>query len=606
MNDSTANSGRFRFDATTRLPAGDGLELLHSDLSGTTTLIPSQDVALLQRCQSFATLDSHAARLCQEQGLGVLHIEAVRQKLATMAETGLLLSEARLLERIINDTGHDTSAAISYLGIPTRNRPLQLAQCLESYAQCMRATGREITIVVADQSDAAHVDANRSVLQKLKSEFGCTIQHIDGSTTDDIVRRLSVQSGVDSSIVQYALGPRVSGGFCGGANRNLLLLNSVGSLILQVDDDSKCRAIPPPEVSAQLLFSSDHDASDCWFSSKDEVAALCDDANADMFALHEKYLGKTLARCMQQHDNQVNIDSANSSFFRRLASSNNKVSITNTGVAGESGRREGQPFIFTAGEKRERLVASKEKYDGAQQEQQIMRGARGTTINDGTLCFGFNLGIDNRTLVPPFMPFMRGEDTVFSTLFRVIWKGEYFAMLPWLAYHTGAARKVRGATIDTSDAIHLRFAELLGLMIQMYQGRSLQEETERRLTAAADWLIEIGTGPVKEFESVLQRIWWQATAANIRRLEQALKTHRGQPDYWAQDLIAHIRSYQQSLTDPSYLISADIIQLFGSNAAMERQRDMVAQFGAFLRAWPALRTAAAELRRRDSTFGRKI
>jgi hypothetical protein len=47
---------RYRFDAQMiRLPAGDGLELLHSELTGMARLVPSQDVRLLQHCGNFAT-----------------------------------------------------------------------------------------------------------------------------------------------------------------------------------------------------------------------------------------------------------------------------------------------------------------------------------------------------------------------------------------------------------------------------------------------------------------------------------------------------------------------------------------------------------------------
>jgi len=604
----TGSQERYRFNQQiVRVPVGNNQELLHCDLTGATSLVPKNEVRILQACQQFATLDEHAGRVCSELGLGVLHVAAVRQQLSKFADAGLVVPYSSMLARCKNGTTFDTASRISYFGVLTRNRPQYLHQCLESYAQGASQTERKIVFVVADQSDREYSAANAEAMDAVTSKFGVEVWHIDSERADKTACQLSELSGVPFSLVKFALLKDEGVPFSGGANRNLLLLSSVGELMLQSDDDSVCRVMPAPDMRPGLVLSSAIDPAEFWFPTEGEMSAMEERfVSEDVFAFHERLLGKTVQQCVLESDGAVDIDSAAASFYRRLDSKQAKILATNSGLVGESGRGEAQPIIVLDGDKRTRLTVSEQHYRYVQKTQRLLRGVTRPTITEGAVCFGFNLGLDNREIVPPFMPILRGEDSMFTPIFRAATTNGFFAILPWLVYHAGAGAKKRPDRLDAKKIARLVFADLINLILQSYQARTFETETGHRLLAISSLLVEIGSLPAAEFERVMRTLWWQTASRQIFKLEAALKLHSNKPEFWSKDIIDYIEQYRSTFVDPRSIVAADIVTVFGEAAAFEKQQELVRQFGALLGAWADLRQAAAELRRREGSFGRRI
>jgi hypothetical protein len=257
------------------------------------------------------------------------------------------------------------------------------------------------------------------------------------------------------------------------------------------------------------------------------------------------------------------------------------------------------------GGSRERMIRSLEHFQYVQQFQQLLRGVTRMTINEGSVCFGFNLGFDNRSLVPPFIPVMRGEDTSFINLFRNVWRGTYFAPLPRLAYHAGQVKK-RSITVEAHKAAQTAFNEALSVMLQSYYKSAVETETGRRLSAVGGLLSQIGQAPLPQFEKVMRTVWWQIAASQIRRLETAMKTSANQPEFWASQVREYANAYRSNLANRDFIASWDIVQAFGKGCALEKQQELTRKFGELLIAWPQLRDGAAELRRKEGVFGRAI
>ena len=599
---------RYRFDQqNVCVPVGNNQELFHCDLTGATSLVPRHEARLLQSCHRFATLDEHAGRVCSESGLGPLHFGAVRQQLSKFADAGLLVPHSLLLERCRNGTAVDTASRIAYFGVLTRNRPQYLNQCLESYAHAASRSKREIVFIVADQSDRQYHAANAEALAAIKAHHGIEIWHIDLAQANKIAGQLSGSSGVPVSLVDFALLRSEVAPFSGGANRNLLLLASAGELILQADDDSACRVMPAPDMCEGLVLSSAADPAEFWFPTEAELSALEERfVSEDLFALHERFLGKSVSQCMHECDGAVDIDAANASFYRRLSREQAKILATNSGLVGESVRGEGQPIIVLDGDKRTRLVVSEQHYRYVQKTQRLLRGVSRPTITEGAVCFGFNLGLDNREIVPPFMPIMRGEDSMFTPLFRAATSNGFFAILPWLVYHAGAGAKRRPNRLEAKMVSRLSFADIISLILQSYQARTFEVETGKRLQAISALFLEIGSLPEVELERVLRTMWWQTASMQIFKLETALKRHSNQPAFWSKDIAEYIEEYRNSFVDPRSIVACDLVAVFGEAQAFAKQKELLRQFGELIGAWAHLRQAAADLRQSEGSFGKRV
>jgi hypothetical protein len=362
-----------------------------------------------------------------------------------------------------------------------------------------------------------------------------------------------------------------------------------------------------PESKQELSLSSKMDPTDCWFPTAEELESL--DAgivDQDLFALHERYLGKTLAQCIKEHNSDADLEETISSFFARRDPGASKILVTNAGIAGESGRGGGRPFLVLDGEKRERLVRSEEHYRYAQKNQQILRGVTRPTITEGSICFGFNLAFDNRSPLPPFIPILRGEDSVITTLFRSLASQGCIAYIPWLVHHAGSGEKQFFEDFQPDGAAQIVFADAINVILQLLKPTSFERDMERRFDVIGNLLVEIGQLPLHEFEKLMKALRWQIASAQIAKFEASLKQYNFQPDFWAADLKSFMTEYHKTLLEPDSIVGRDLIQAFGHDNALARQQALIGQFGELLKVWPQLRRAALELRQRDGAFGKRI
>jgi len=160
-----------------------------------------------------------------------------------------------------------------------------------------------------------------------------------------------------------------------GMSRNLLLLNTVGDLTVQVDDDTICRVIPCRESGQGLTLTSEYAPQQFWFLSESETASLGEGFTTEnFFALHEQLLGRSIASCVEgEPSGQLNLDEINSGFFRRLSTSGARVCATAIGVGGESGM-DGSAYLLTMENKsRARLVRTESEYRFALSHHQVLR-----------------------------------------------------------------------------------------------------------------------------------------------------------------------------------------------------------------------------------------
>ena len=258
-----------------RFPAGSGLELVYSPFSRTRALLSPMAVQLLQSCNSFASLDEHAERFARAGGLAPEALASVKQQLSELAQGGLMVSKETLIKRCLESAAQEEPersepALITSLGIPTRNRPEALARSLASYVQCSKRYRRSLQFRVCDQSDDAEVQAaNVKTLAAIAQEHGVVVHYASEREKRGFAGDLAQVSGVSPDIIDFALFNEQRFACAVGANRNALLLSSVGELTVQVDDDTVCLIAPSPSWQEGLSLSSAVDPSEFWFLDGD-------------------------------------------------------------------------------------------------------------------------------------------------------------------------------------------------------------------------------------------------------------------------------------------------------------------------------------------------
>jgi hypothetical protein len=602
--DPSLQAQRFRAFDGLQVDMGQSRQLVYCPLTGEAKVLGKAMARVVQTCQSAATLDAHTEALRRLAGLTQAQAQAVRAQLGELAASGLLVSEAMLIERC--RAGSDTNVApppISSLGIPTHERPASLRRSLGGFAENSRRLGRAMRFVVADGSDDPQARRdNERTLAEVKEEYGCEIAYIGPEEKAAFAGLLARHAHVAPDIVRFAVLNDERCPVSTGGNRNALLFATVGELTLQVDDDAECVLAPGPAMRHGITLSSGYDPTQLWFAGDELAAAQAGGpAAADFFALHERLLGQSLAACLQGlRDADVNTDGMAMSFLRRLRGDSNKVHVTSVGFAGDLGTGSAFSLLRLDADAHRRLVRSADDYRRSMHSQQVVRAVGNATISDGTFCMGLNLGLDNREPLPPFMPVQRNQDGIFAKAVRATGAG-YFGHLPWTILHRRPQRWEHepraGASVSSGSIIEelvssFRYTESAG--------------AERNLANLGSLLVELGTQPPRDFREVLQRVAWMRAVQRINRLEQLLARHNHKPDFWAHDVVGYLSTLRDALTQEHYAVPSDLRAAFEPDAAAILMQRLVRKFGELLEAWPQLRRTALELRLQGREIGRRI
>jgi hypothetical protein len=577
-----------------QMPAGKDKLWIHSARAGTTKLMPEVMFHMVQNCVKFDTLDRHAESICRALWYtSPFQMKEVRQTLGELADHGLFVSHDHLIGQF-REEPDEAPPPISAVAIPTRNRLDNLKVGVESYAQCSREYERQIEFFIADQSDDAESRrATLSFLAQTKEKYGCQIYYGGPEEKEALAHRLAEYTGHPFALVNFAVSNIEGCPTAYGANRNALLLSTVGSLTLQTDDDSVCRLAPSPQTTEGLQLTSHYSPLTMLFLSAQETETLNNRFNfGDVLAKHEELLGKSVAQCLDEHAG-LNLDQVSASFFTR--SQPRRVLVTSLGNGGDSAI--GTPFWFLnrGPEEHANLVRSEESYRYTMMHHQVYRFATSAAISDGTYCGAMNLGLDNRWCLPPFMPVQRNEDGIFAQLLKLSSCG-YFGFLPWMILHNRPSRNY-----TREDLRQYASSVMLGDFVSMFLTNfctraAIHNDSARNLFAVGNVLAQWGAAPQADFEEMLKLLLADRACQLIANLQNSLRTESRKPEFWAEDVDMCISALEENMARDGYIVATDLRSSFSQNEVVPLVQRLVLQFGQLLQIWPDLRQAALELK----------
>ena len=468
----------------------------------------------------------------------------------------------------------------------------------------MRRHGRAPRLTVVDDSDhPEHCKTNLGILESIKEEFALECIYAGPQEKEEFARNLAKHSGVKSEVVNFALLNDERCPIGTGGNRNALLLSGVGEITLQVDDDSVCAIAPSPDFHGSLTLTSQYDPTEFWFLSEEERPLLESwSAHENVLALHEQLLGKSVGTCLRAHSmTPPNLEKANTSFFRRLRGNSDRIAVTALGKAGDSGIGSSYAFLKLTGAQRDRLLQSQESYRYAMDKHQVLRSVTNPTISNGTYLSGMNLGLDNRRMLPPFMPVQRNQDGIFAALVRSTAEG-YFGFLPWMLVHQ---RPERWKQDLKKAAATLRSGDIIEILVSSFKPRD-GAGAKKNLVALGLLFKELGSMAPDDFQELVQKALWRRALFRIGLLDQLLRTYQNRPHYWANDVSAYISAMQESLPTKNYVVPVDLADVFGVETAAVLMRRLVRRLGELLEVWCDLREAALSVRSGGCELGRRL
>ena len=578
---------RYRVADIDCFPAGKNHVLIYSKKTQNTKIVSTDTAKLLTQCADFKSLDEHINN--HFEGLQPGH--AVRTKLQTelksLIESGHLLSVETVLSQL--QTPNETSGkkSIATLCIPTCNRVESLDRCLTGYIENFQSQSRAIKAVVFDDSETKEMrNAYRELLRTIGTRYHIQVEYAGLEEKTAFKAKLLEYSNVPEDVIDFAFISQHQFGLTTiGANRNAILLHTIGEHILCVDDDTNCRLALAPHAQPGIAFAQQGNPIDASFYPNREVATRAVSfVEQDILKLHETWLGRNPLELTIYNQN-IELGTLDMQFLSRLTSRPRKVSVTLQGTLGDCSWDNQYFYLFQTGETFARMVSSEKTYKMSRATREVAQAATRTTIADSASpMFAMCMGLDNTELLPPFAPFGRAEEITFASLLSHCFRDSLAVYLPWTVLHL----PLENRTFPEYQPFVINFGGWLASCFDMFD-LGYASSPPARLKGLGIHLQDFANISPKRFEDFVQIHMWQTMTSLIESLEVHLQTDDSLPDFYIYDVENYIKLLRKSALVP-------LNSLYGYKNGISTLQKQVLHFGRLLTYWSDLIDAAKYLK----------
>jgi len=559
--------------------------------TGQTLPIPEATRLCMNLCQNFQTMPEHVAYICKALQLPQQEWKRIAGYLKDLIRKGLLFAEDDFYAQI--RPTHRKPRPISSIAIVTANRVERCMKALRGLADNTLEHSRTVTFRLMDDSLSPETQSRyRDELMSCSSELGFNVRYAGRKEKEAYVSQLA-KLGIDPGTARFALlGEDNDGLGTFGANRNCVLLDTLGEYALNVDDDVVCTSTLHPHDSSQLRICGHLFPRDVWFfRERQEVLDQLPWSSLDILREHEQLLGASVGDLLLKYrtDSTVALDDTCNHILMGVLRGDATVSMTIGGVAGDSGGHSSLLLLNSLGTTKANLLASRSAYDTAMSSREVLAVAKGYTISHVPFCQTLNIGLDNCDVLPPFFPIARGEDVTFGFTATHCFSGCFVGHLPVALLHDAEL----GRTYDNIPKC--RMSHLIAFLISSYQVPSGKDRSEAlRLTGT--FLQDLAMASDKEFWDQTFHFAATAQASWMRSCSTLLSVFDDCPPHWRKDIQACHSGWAALMDDPFFGIPIEYRERYPLHTAKIKTRDIVMKAGELLCAWPEMLAAAQYLK----------
>lgn len=609
----TGAASLWRKTDLTSFSAGEETHIVYAR-NGPPITLPAFAIEFVLSCSEFKPLDQHLASYAEKHGWHPLQLDALRQHLPRIIEGGVLVSSAQLHARCAAMPAGSAPPPISAIGFPTGgDRGPLLARAIESFAANLRTNGRRADFIVADNSTRPeHRAAIRAKSEALGRALDVPIFYSGETERRRFAEALVRRSGCRPDSVEFALFDPLGIGFSCGANRNALLLHEAGRMLCSIDDDVICRlAEPPVQRDARLSMFSNTDPFSRWlFADRDAALAAGRFVDRDFLAAHEDLLGRGVGSIFSgdigEHD--IDLTDAGDDLLRRLELGDARVRTTFLGHLGDPGIPSSCYFLYYERENLRRLIKSEAHYRSVFGSRSVLTSVPARTIGDASVSPGMAMGLDHRELLPPFFPVLHAEDFAFGATAWQCCPGAVVGHQPLTILHEPTPGK---SILQPSDlgpenrVVIFEFAHVLTRLILDFPPAQRASAAERTI-ALGRHLTALASQPAGDFMEALRETVLQHESEKLGYLETLLADEPDAPDFWRHDLETFLQHSREALSADDFDIPYDLKAHRTPEQNRMLMQQLIDRYGQLLEDWPAIVTAAAELRESGVTLAARI
>ena len=482
--------------------------------------------------------------------------------------------------------------------IPTCDRPAALERCVSTLLSNLAVYGRSPRILIADGSVTrnAPVD-NRDVAASLNKGYPASVALIGHDEGGHLIGEL-VSAGLDEGVVKFALGgiPDLRIG-CFGANRNFLLLMTSGENFVSVDDDTEMSFASGSQFrrGSAAEDSVKHEDLDPFlqvrvYHDRQSLQQSVEFGPLDFIGAHESILGARVAEfCPPFGEPAIAARTTDS------PAESGRVVLTFSGLAGDCGWGTPSQYLFLSQKSLEGLTSSDEMYLESITSRDLAQLTTALTLSQRTdYLMATAFAADNRSMLPPFIPVGRGEDSVFGRVVQNTQHDVWFGHLPHAIFHgpVGRRRFARGEIIRsaaTTDLASLMCATVEQAMVKqdvVEQAPIRGGDIPGSLRELGRSLSAFGAMSINAFQEYIRECRTRLSQRRLAFLEGRLGSAGGLAPSYVADLKTYIARLREGDRREDAGIPAEILYGREIGDALYWTRKVIATYGELLSAWP--------------------
>lgn len=587
------------FDLCKAYPVPGDKILLHNTRNGKRTMVMIEVYRSLLLCDQFQTLDRHVANII-ETNPGMQGQQAdIHKVLQGMLDKGMMVSAKNVCASLKQK--HEYTAvepAAPVVVIITWERPEALERLLKSIvANC--DTGQFHRLYVMDDSRRSdNIVQNQALTAKFAEQFKVTLQYFGQVEQQSLLNGLAKRLPEHEDAIRFlADQSRWRDHWTSGLTRNLALLVSCGHRLVMIDDDTVCDVYMPPLAKPNISFSDDPREAD-FYANENDWASQHQPINPDPINRHMQCLGLSFSEALtvlgQNNLQPAGFVNATALQISELQPES-RVLITECGSLGCPGTNSNTWLPDMAPVSLKRMLRSKKKTTHALGSRKVWSGRNQPHFAPRPNMSQIT-GFDNREMLPPYLPIMRGEDRLFGCMLDFIFPTAVTLDYPWAIPHLPMPeRGWRNKDLDFTPAAS--FPVFPFEKILEYKSSCLSSSPVDRLSGLSAWFNDMAAAAPESLSAMYSDTRMQSVSVQLQHLSSLLSSAESAPVDWQNYLRNGIRQLNTDLD----LVSRGDFPVEGLPRSLQGGeliaywKDVWSGFADALNAWPEIRRTAAEI-----------
>jgi hypothetical protein len=516
-------------------PAGDGTVLLAGD-NLRPLLVSAAMARALAHCRPLRTLEQHCELVVRAEILSPSEISSFGPLLHQLKTDGLLDTLPAGSETLNNATMDQRVDIV----IISADRPNLLSRCVQSISRKLTAYGSRARLTIFDGSRLAensdtYLRLSRDWAQKVEAE----VRYLGPAQKRRFIDALVERSAVPRDVVSTTLLGDARIACLRGANSNCAFLELVGRPFISVDDDvvwEISKRSPPVPADSMVFSGSLWPVSSVCYPSLERAADDIGHVEVDHILSHRRALGRTLLGLLSQSEHVV-LEDALPELFLTGADIPSRVHATCSSFYGDSGSQHPWFMLFAGPESRKCFMTDEASYVDAVKSRVVWRGVPRSTAAASPFFQAPTVGFlnDQTERLPPFVPFYRCSDNLFGLMLSKSVREARTCFLAEGVRHAPEPPRAATRTALWETATIFRFYDVMQACMELFEQGSPGRTAESWSQGFAHFLRRASLLSRDDLSALLFEPLAIRAARSLEELDKLMKTHEGQPIYWADD-----------------------------------------------------------------------